>query len=130
MIDKLAWIQLKDHKILCVRSKGKQLFYIPGGKREKGESNVAALSREIKEELEVTLNASSIKFVKSFEAQADGREPGIFVRMTCYMASYTGTLKAAAEIEELAWLGYSDKPKVSKVGHLIFDHLKKVGKLD
>lgn len=130
IIDKLAWIHLKDNKILCVRSKGKQLFYIPGGKREKGESDGAALGREIKEELEVSLNSASIQFVKSFEAQADGREPGVFVRMTCYTASYTGTLKAAAEIEELAWLRYEDKPKVSKVGHLIFDHLKREGKLE
>lgn len=129
IIDKLAWIHLKEGKLLCVRSKGKQLFYIPGGKREKGESDVSALSREINEELEVTLNTSSIKFMKTFEAQADGREPGILVRMTCYTASYAGVLQAAAEIEEIAWLGYPDKPRVSKVGHLIFDHLYKKGKL-
>jgi len=129
IIDKLAWIQLRDTKILCVRSKGKSLFYIPGGKREKGESDVTALTREIKEELEVVLNTSTIKFVKSFEAQADGREPGVLVRMTCYLASYTGVLQAAAEIEEVAWLGYDDKPKVSKVGHLIFDHFNQEGKL-
>jgi len=128
-IDKLAWIHLSDYKILCVRSKGKPLFYIPGGKREKGESDAAALTREVKEELEVTLNTSTIQYVKSFEAQADGREPGILVRMTCYRALYTGTLRAAAEIEEFAWLGYDDKLKVSNVGHLIFDHLNKEGEL-
>ena len=129
IIDKLAWIQLKDGKLLCVRSKGKPLFYIPGGKREKGESDVAALTREIKEELEVTLNTPTIKFIKTFEAQADGREPGVLVRMTCYTASYTGVLQAAAEIEEVSWLGYDDTPKVSEVGRLIFAYLHREGKL-
>ncbi|MCC4820109.1 NUDIX hydrolase, partial [Vibrio lentus] len=32
VIDKLAWIFIKDGKLLMVRSKGKELFYLPGGK--------------------------------------------------------------------------------------------------
>ncbi|MFA0122432.1 NUDIX hydrolase, partial [Vibrio sp. 10N.261.48.A2] len=42
VIDKLAWIFIKDGKLLMVRSKGKELFYLPGGKREAGESDEQA----------------------------------------------------------------------------------------
>lgn len=49
--DKLAWIYIKNRKILSTRSKGKNVWYIPGGKREKGESGKEALIREVKEEL-------------------------------------------------------------------------------
>ncbi|MFT6248830.1 MAG: hypothetical protein ACJAZQ_002039 [Cognaticolwellia sp.] len=38
-IDKLAWLYIREGKILSARSKNKELFYIPGGKREKGESD-------------------------------------------------------------------------------------------
>ena len=41
-------------KLLVARSKGKALFYIPGGKRDEGESDHETLCREIDEELDVS----------------------------------------------------------------------------
>jgi len=37
IIDKLAWIEIKDGKILSTKSFGKEKYYIPGGKREAAE---------------------------------------------------------------------------------------------
>jgi 8-oxo-dGTP diphosphatase len=124
VIDKLAWIELKDKQILCTRSIGKDKYYIPGGKREVGESDVDALCREILEELSVELDETSINFVGVFEAQAHGQPEGTIVRMTCYRAAYLGTLAAAAEIEEMRWLRFGDKDKVAPVDILIFDFLR------
>lgn len=53
IIDKLAWIAIDNKMVLSTRSFGKDKFYIPGGKREAGESDEQALLREIKEELNV-----------------------------------------------------------------------------
>ncbi|EIC2299431.1 NUDIX domain-containing protein, partial [Vibrio cholerae] len=61
VIDKLAWVLIQDGKLLAVRSKGKALFYLPGGKREAGENDEEALIREIKEELSVDLSPTSLK---------------------------------------------------------------------
>lgn len=36
-IDKIAWIHLENGAILSSRSRGKDVYYIPGGKREPGE---------------------------------------------------------------------------------------------
>lgn len=130
IIDKLAWLHLVDGRILSTRTKGKEKFYIPGGKRELNENDAQALSREIKEELSVSLQTSSLKFAGIFEAQADGHKPGILVRMTCYFGNYTGELKPDSEIEEIAWLNYSDKDKIAEVDVLIFDFLKNKGKLN
>ena len=44
-IDKIAFIVLKNSKILSSKSKGKNKFYITGGKREKGESDKETLIR-------------------------------------------------------------------------------------
>ena len=129
VIDKLGWILIRDNKILCVRSKDKKLFYLPGGKREQSETDIQALSREIMEELSVDLQLASIKYAGVFEAQADGKKPGVLVKMTCFTGAYTGNLQAAAEIAEIAWLGYDEKGKTSKVNHLIFDNLKENGHL-
>lgn len=43
IIDKLAWIHVVDKQILSTRSKGKEKYYIPGGKRENGETDAQAL---------------------------------------------------------------------------------------
>ena len=129
IIDKLAWIHLKDRKILSTRSKGKTKFYIPGGKRETGESDEAALMREIKEELTIDLIPSTIEFVGNFQAQADSHAAGIQVLMQCYTADYKGIIEAAAEIAEVAWLSNSDRDKISPVDQLIFDYLFEKGLL-
>ncbi|MFI5563818.1 hypothetical protein ACIA2T_31425 [Amycolatopsis japonica] len=48
-IDSLAWIHVRDRRLLSVRTEGKAKFYLPGGKREPGEGDVAGLCREIRE---------------------------------------------------------------------------------
>ncbi|MEN0678887.1 NUDIX domain-containing protein [Plesiomonas shigelloides] len=92
IIDKLAWILIRDGKLLTVRSKGKSLFYLPGGKREAGESDEQALLREIKEELDVDLIPETIKYIGTFEAQADGKSEGVTVKLSCYLSDYSGHL--------------------------------------
>ncbi|GAA2793902.1 NUDIX hydrolase [Nonomuraea dietziae] len=54
-IDKIAWIHVADGKILSTRSRGKDVYYIPGGKREPGETDLDTLTREIDEELAITI---------------------------------------------------------------------------
>ncbi|KJG38563.1 NUDIX hydrolase [Photobacterium angustum] len=109
VIDKLAWVLIQDGKFLVVRSQGKALFYLPGGKREAGESDIEALTREIKEELSVDLIPNSIKYMETFTAQADGKAEGISVKLTCYFADYSGVLIPASEIEEQRFIDSDDE---------------------
>lgn len=127
IIDKLAWIEIQNQHILSTRSKGKNVYYIPGGKRENGESDHAALIREIKEELSVELLPDSIQYVGTWEAQAHGHAEGVWVRMTCYSSQYIGQLAPASEIAELVWLNYSDWDNIAPVDKIIFDWLKGEG---
>ena len=124
IIDKLAWIAIDNKMVLSTRSFGKDKFYIPGGKREAGETDEQALLREIKEELNVELDKTTLKAFGVFEAQAHGHAEGVIVKMTCYTAAYSGQLSPQSEIEEMAWLTSADKDKISHVDILIFDYLK------
>ncbi len=119
-IDKIAWIYLKDKKILSTLSKGKDTFYIPGGKREENEIDEETLIRECKEELTVNIKRNTIKYYGTFEAQAHGKAEGIIVKMTCYMADFEGELEPSSEIQEMKWLSYCDLDKISPVDKLIF----------
>lgn len=129
IIDKLAWIEIRDKQILSTRSKGKDKYYIPGGKREAGESDADALIREIKEELCVDLQRESLAYLGTFQGQAHGHAAGIQVKMQCYTGSFQGQLRPDSEIEEIVWLRYEDRSKTSPVDQIIFDWLKEQGKL-
>lgn len=129
MIDKIAWIYIKDKKILSTLSKGKDKYYIPGGKREKDENDMETLTREIKEELSVDINLDSVKYYGVFKAQAHGKSEGIIVKMSCYFAEYEGNLKVDNKISEIVWLTYEDIDKVSPVDKLIFEDLHTKGLL-
>jgi 8-oxo-dGTP diphosphatase len=130
MIDKIAWLHLHDGQLLSTRSRGKDRYYLPGGKREPGETDAQTLLREIEEELTVALDPTSLVYAGTFEAPAHGHPAGVLVRMTCYWAPrYTGTLQPAAEIEEVVWLRYRHRPEVSAVDQLIFDWLREQGLL-
>ena len=129
VIDKVAFLYVQDGKILSTRSKGKDKYYIPGGKREAGETDIETLVREVKEELSVDIIESSAKFYGVFEAQAHGKAESVIVKMTCYTAEYSGELKADSEIAEVVWLTTEDIDSVSPVDKLIFADLHEKGLL-
>jgi 8-oxo-dGTP diphosphatase len=124
-IDKIALIIIENGKILSTKSIGKNKYYIPGGKREKNETDHETLVREIKDELSVDILQETIEYVGTFIAQADGDITGVNVKMTCYKAAYLGVLNKNNEIEEIRWLGNNDLDLISEVDKIIFDFLKK-----
>lgn len=124
-IDKLALLYIRDGKLLTSMSHGKDTWYIPGGKRETGESDEQALRREITEEMDVRLVDGTIKYYGTFEAQAHGKPEGTIVRMTCYTVELEGQMKPSNEVDRLEFFGYHDDIPKSPVDYLIFDDLYK-----
>jgi 8-oxo-dGTP diphosphatase len=129
IIDKIAWIHLDDGRILSTRSRGKDVYYLPGGKREPGETDLDTLVREIDEELSVAIVPATARHLGTFEAQAHGHAHGIVVRMTCYTAEHRGTPVPSSEIADVVRLTYADRDRASPVDQVIFDHLRQAGRL-
>ncbi|SFN29440.1 NUDIX hydrolase [Dokdonella immobilis] len=129
-IDKLAWIHIRERKLLGARSRGNPVCYLPGGKREPGESDAEALVREIREELSIALDPTTLVAAGEFRAQADGKPSGVMVKLTCYEAAFEGVIAPAAEIEEVLWLEYADRERCSAAGRLVLDHLYARDRLD
>ena len=129
-VDTVAWVHLDNGRILCARPRGKDIFYIPGGKREGAETDLQTLLREIAEELTVALRPETVTHVGTYEAhQPHGYPGGALVRMSCYAGGYSGTLAASGEIDELAWFCYADRLGVPLVDQLLFDDLRATGEL-
>jgi 8-oxo-dGTP pyrophosphatase MutT (NUDIX family) len=129
IIDKIAWLHLRNGEVLSTRSHGKDRYYFPDGKREPAETDAQTLLREIREELTVDLDPASLTHAGIWEAPAHGHPAGVFVRMACYWANYEGKLQPSAEIAEVVWLTYRHRAEVSAVDQLIFDWLRAQGLL-
>jgi 8-oxo-dGTP pyrophosphatase MutT (NUDIX family) len=127
VIDKLAWVQIERNALLVARSRHQAAYYLPGGKREAGEQDQAALIREIREELSVELLPETVVFLEQFEAPAHGQAAGTTVRLRCYTAAYQGELQPAAEIEEMTWLPYADRHRASAAAQGVMDYLLAAG---
>ncbi|AYC36482.1 NUDIX domain-containing protein [Streptomyces griseorubiginosus] len=127
--EKVAWVLVRDGRVLVTRNHGVDLFYFPGGKREPGESDAETLVREIEEELRSQVDPATMTHVGTFETlrEHDGRPE---FRMICYTAEHAGPLLPSREVAESDWFGYGDRARVSAVDQLVFDALHASGRLD
>jgi 8-oxo-dGTP diphosphatase len=98
-----ALIRDSAGRVLLVRKRGTLAFMQLGGKRNAGESDVTALSREIVEELGCCIDQRSARAVGIFECAA-ANEPGFKVRAAVYAVDIEGAVKPQAEIEQFVWV--------------------------
>ena len=91
-----------DGRLLAVRTRGRDMFYLPGGKPNSSETMEEALVREVREELGVRLGAVVPAFTVEAPAHGLGRDAAL--TMHCYYAVMHGEPRPSSEIEELAWL--------------------------
>ncbi|MBI2641704.1 NUDIX domain-containing protein [Candidatus Roizmanbacteria bacterium] len=133
IIETIALIHITDRKLLLARSRGKKAFYMPGGKRDRDEDQHATLIREVKEELQVKLDPSTLTFYGVFEAEAYGKAEGVLVRTFCYTGKYIGRLSHGSEVEEIGFFSHKDyfgKEDTAPAVRLIFKDLKSKGLIE
>lgn len=128
-VDALGWVHVKDGRLLAVRTAGKSAFYLPGGKREAGESDLDALRREVREEVTVRLLPDTMIPLGKFRAPAHDYPAGTSVDLACYTADFEGEIKAASEIEEVAWLGAGDSERCAPAVRIVLEELERRGEL-
>lgn len=103
-----AIINDAEGRTLLVRKRGSSTFMQAGGKIERGESAVDALSRELLEEVGLELDLGATEYLGSFRADA-ANEPDTVIRAEVFALTTTADLVASDEIEELLWID-TDEP--------------------
>lgn len=99
-------------RVLLVRKRGTTAFMQPGGKRDPGEDDSAALSREIAEELGCSVVRASIRPLGEFDAIA-ANEPGWRVQASLYGIDVTGDIAPSREIDETIWIDPAAPPDIA-----------------
>ncbi|MFZ2555749.1 MAG: NUDIX domain-containing protein [Minisyncoccia bacterium] len=124
IIDKIAWIHIKDGKILMLRSKGKDKPYFPGGKREAGENDLEALTRELKEELGIDFTPKTAVLLTRLSAPAHGQSEPTEVQCAFYTGDCEGEFIPQSEIEEAIWLSAEEMQSLTPLSVLLVNFLK------
>lgn len=130
IIDKVGWIHVEKRTLLLVRSKGKDMFYFPGGKREEGESDLESLARELKEELGIDLQLETAHYFGTFRAEAHGQEVPTHVEAILYTGAFDGKLEPQSEIEEMAWFSHADFNRLTPLARQVVTELWETGMID
>jgi len=104
-----ALIRDEQGRVLLVRKRGTAAFMQPGGKRYVGENDVAALSREIAEELGCRVKNTSAQVLGVFDCAA-ANEPGFQVNAAVYAVDVEGLIRPGGEIDQIVWVDPRDLP--------------------
>ena len=108
-------------RVLVVRKRGTTAFMQPGGKRDAGEDDVTALTRELDEELGCRLIPGSVRALGQFDAVA-ANEPGWLVQAAVYAIDVDGAIAPKAEIDEMLWIDPAAPPDIH-LAPLTRDHV-------
>lgn len=109
----------RDQKVLLVRVRRNTHWYLPGGKIEPGESPEQALKRELKEELSIDIDPSTIRFEFSVSGPAYAEDAE--VELLCFSASWHGDIKTCGEITEVGWLDTTHYDLLAPAVKILFD---------
>lgn len=89
-------------QVLLVRKERAQHYMLAGGKIEAFESPIAALTRELYEELSISVPAYLPHYVGQFSAPA-ANEKGYTVQASLYTLYWPGPIQIGAEIKQAHW---------------------------
>jgi 8-oxo-dGTP diphosphatase len=120
-VEKVAWVHLEEGRLLVARNHGREIFYLPGGRQESGESDARTLVREVAEELTATIVEATITHVITVAGDRDDA-PGSIV-MRCYTAHHRGDLRPSSEIAEIAWVTGREVDRVTPTEQQVMSRL-------
>jgi 8-oxo-dGTP pyrophosphatase MutT (NUDIX family) len=102
--------------LVCEKNHFTSDFIMPGGQIEIGEDDIKCLVREIREELDVEMDVTSLKFINEYNDVASG-DSTKDVSIKLYLGKIIGEPKPSQEIIGFQWMSKDDmsNPRLSPI---------------
>jgi 8-oxo-dGTP diphosphatase len=121
---------IRDRRVLMVTARGRDVWYMPGGKIDAGETEAEGAAREAWEEVAVRLDPAALEPLFTVLIQAHGEPEGRLVRMAVFGAETAEEPAASAEVSALHWATSSDAHRCPPAGAEVLRLLHASGKID
>ena len=103
-IDKIGLAVIRNRQLLMVRShRNKDVFYVLGGKPDKGENDLDCIEREVEEEISAKVSVGSIRYLASFK-EISHDKPDTVVNLKLYFGKILSEPVVANEIAEYKYI--------------------------
>ncbi|TFB99074.1 NUDIX domain-containing protein [Cryobacterium adonitolivorans] len=113
-----------------VTARGRDVWFMPGGKIDPGESEADAAAREAWEEVTVRLDPAALEPLFTVLIQAHGEPDGRLVRMAVFGAETPDDPSASAEVSAVHWATSADAAHCPPAGVEVLRLLHAAGRID
>lgn len=121
---------VRDRRVLMVTARDRDVYYMPGGKIDPGETAAEAAVREAREEVALELDPAAVEELFEVRVQAHGEPEGRLVHMRVFGAETDAEPRPSAEVGALHWVTTADEHRCPPAGAEVLRRLGAAGVID
>lgn len=121
---------VRDRRVLMVTARDRDVYYMPGGKIDPGETAAGAAAREAGEEVALVLDAGTLTELFEVRTQAHGEPDGRQVHMSVFLAETDALPEPSGEVGAVHWVTTSDAERCPPAGRAVLDRLADLDLID
>lgn len=121
---------VRDRTVLMVTARRRDVYYMPGGKVDAGETAAAAAAREAFEEVALRLAPDDLEELFEVRTQAHGEPDGRQVHMRVFRAVTDEEPAPSAEVDAIHWTTSADADRCPPAGREVLRRLVELDLID
>ncbi|MBW8873007.1 MAG: NUDIX domain-containing protein [Leifsonia sp.] len=121
---------VRDRTVLMVTARDRDVYYMPGGKVDPGETSAQAAAREAFEEVSLRLSPDDLEDLFEVRTQAHGEPDGRQVHMRVFRAWTDDEPVASNEVGAIHWTTSGDADRCPPAGVEVLRRLVELGLID